>query len=62
MIYQQCRDQTNFEIGIKFAIILFWQTFKNILPKSKFLQQLETKSQLWETHFIFIAHKTRFCA
>jgi len=62
MIYQQRRDQANYEIGINFANILFWQTFKNILLKSNFLQQLETKLQLWETRFIFIAHKTRFCA
>jgi hypothetical protein len=62
MICQQCGGQANFEIGINSAIILFWQTFKNILPKNNFLKQLEIKSQLLETRFIFIAHKTRFYA
>jgi hypothetical protein len=49
MIYQQCSDQANFKIGKSFAINLFWQIFENILHKCNFLQQLETKSQLWET-------------
>ena len=65
MIFQQYRGQANFEIGIKFTSILFWQIFKNILPKSNFfffLQKLETNSQYWQTRLIFISHKTRFCA